>query len=510
MRISGFASGMDIDQIVKDLMTARRAPLNKLNQQKVSLEWKREQFREVSSKLVDLRNNKLFNYSLDSSINAKKVSTLVTGDAVTATANLGATAGAISVEVKGLASSAIARSADGVGNGIGAVDTSKTLKTLKTGGQLSYTADGSGNISFVINGSTIKVNENTDTLASMISRINGDTSAKVNAFLDSNTGKLSITNKETGKLSADGHISLSGDLLDNFDLTSKQAGVDASVVINGIDTTRKSNIFSINGVEVTLKAVSPAGEATTISVTESRDTDKIFETIKSFINDYNDVLSTVNGKLSEARYRNFDPLTTEQKAEMKEDDIKLWEQKAKSGLLRSDSTLEMMVSDMRLAIMTPVKINGADVYLSSFGIETGTWDQKGKLIIKDEAKLRKALDENPDDIYKLFTQQTTETDKKKKVLATTPDNGLFNRLTNVIMTSLDGLAEKAGTSKFSTDKDSTFMANSRIGEQLKGIDDKISNLTMRLSLVETRYYKQFTAMEVAMNRFNSQSASLFK
>lgn len=42
MRVFGFGSGMDIDSIVKEIMTAKRAPLDKLKQQKQTFEWQRK------------------------------------------------------------------------------------------------------------------------------------------------------------------------------------------------------------------------------------------------------------------------------------------------------------------------------------------------------------------------------------------------------------------------------------------------------------------------------------
>lgn len=504
MRIAGLASGLDVDSIVKELMSARRQPLNKLNQQKTLLEWQREQYREINIKLVDLRNNKLFNYGLDSAINAKKITVTVSGgDAVSAKASTGSTPGTITIEAQELATTAYARSVTGIGN----VDTSKTLAELKTAGIIDYTTDGSGNIAFEINGEPITLNENTDTLATMVSKINSS-AANVNVFFDSNTGKMSISSKQTGA----GSIvldDLTSGFLANFDLTDTKAGTDARVIINGIETTRSSNIFSVNGVEITLKAQSPTGVATTINVVETRDTDKIFETIKSFINDYNEVLSAINGKLNEERYRSYEPLTSDQKKEMSEDEIKLWEEKAKSGLLRRDSTLTTLASDMRLATMTDVRINGNSFHLNSIGIETGTYDQRGKLIIKDEAKLRQAIEANPDEVLKLFTQKTSETDPTKKGKANTPDSGLFERLSNVIATALDSLAQKAGTSRVSTDPNSVFSADSTMGEQLRSLENRISDLSARLITVENNYYKQFAAMEAAISRYSAQASNLF-
>ncbi|TFE29033.1 flagellar filament capping protein FliD [Cohnella luojiensis] len=499
MRISGFSSGLDIDQIVKDLMKAKRVPLDKLTQQKTTLEWQREQFRDINIKLVDFRNNKLFNYGLEGSINAKQVNITGNTTAVSAKATSSAVAGTITVEVDALATAASVRSSNG--GGIGAVDTSQTLSALKGAGTINYTADGSGNVTFTVNGASITLNETTDTLASMAAAINGNSTANANAFVDSETGKMSITSKTTGA----GNITFAGDLLDNFDMTVSTAGTDANVIINGIATTRKTNTFTENGVEITLNAA--GGAEASLNVVSN--TDKIVDTIKSFIKDYNDVFDSVNNKINEERDRKYPPLTADQRADMKEDEIRLWEEKAKSGLLRNDSTLSKLISDARLASITSVTVGGTQVELASLGIVTGTWEQRGKLVIQDEAKLRAAIEADPDQVMKFFTQPTAETDPTLKVLPTNPDNGLFNRLTNVVMTALDELATKAGTIKYSTDINAAFLPTSNIGEKLTSIDSRVADLNRRLSLIETRYFKQFTAMEVAMNKYNAQAGSLF-
>lgn len=508
MRISGLASGLDIDSMVSKLMEAERIPLNRLNQKKTTMEWQREQYRDLNIKIVDFRNNKLFNYGMSNSISARKATITGNTSAVTAKATSSAVTGSMTVDVDSLATSAYLRSGAAGTDGIGVVDTNKSLADLKTAGKLNYTADGSGNISFKLtNGSapeaTITVNEN-DSLASVVAAINGS-SANVNAFLDSATGKLSLTSKTTGA----GTLAVTGDaggLLSNFDLTNSQAGADAQLTINGIATTRSSNTFTENGIDFTLNAKTN-GTASTVTV--GTDTDKIVDTIKSFIKDYNDIMDSVNTKLNEEKYRNYAPLTSEQKEEMKDSEVELWEEKAKSGLLRRDSTLTSMVDNMRLASITNVKINGEEVNMAAFGIGTGKWYEKGKLVIEDEDKLREAIENDPDKVIALFTQQTAETDPDKKKSATNPDNGLFNRLSNVLATALEELSKKVGTLQYSTDKSASFNPSSTMGEEMRLLDMKISDMTSMLALKENNYYKKFTAMETAMNRYNAQSTSLF-
>ncbi len=508
MRISGFASGLDIDQMVAKLMKAQRVPLEKLNQKKTTLEWQREQYRDLNLKFVDFRSNKLTNYSMSEAISGKKATVTGNTAAVSVKANPNAVAGTMSIEVETLAtaSSLLSRKLELDGNGdkvagtggIGKVDAEKTTLADLGLGDISFSLKNGASEPVIISAS-----EN-DTLASVIASLN-KSSANVNAFLDSETGRLSITSKNTGA----GELSVTSDpngFLAKFNLVGA-AGTDAKVKINGIETTRASNTFTENGVVFTLNAAAPGSVS---NVTIATDADKILDTIKSFITDYNGVLDAVNGKLNEEKYRKYTPLTSEQKEEMKDKEIELWEEKAQSGLLRRDTTLTSMLSEMRLALMTNVKVEGQDVnLLRDFGISTGDWTQKGKLVIQDEAKLRAAIESDPDKVVALFTQRTVETDPNKKKLGTTPDSGIFNRLSNVLTTAMATLSEKVGTSPYLSDKASPFKPDSMMGEQLRLLDNKITDVTKQMALKEAQYYKQFTAMETAMNRYQGQSSSLF-
>ena len=62
VRVSGLASGMDIDSIVSDLMKAERVPLTKIEKEKTLLEWKRDAYREINKLLFDFQNE-LFEFT---------------------------------------------------------------------------------------------------------------------------------------------------------------------------------------------------------------------------------------------------------------------------------------------------------------------------------------------------------------------------------------------------------------------------------------------------------------
>jgi flagellar hook-associated protein 2 len=69
------------------------------------------------------------------------------------------------------------------------------------------------------------------------------------------------------------------------------------------------------------------------------------------------------------------------------------------------------------------------------------------------------------------------------------------------------MSSKAGTSQVSTSLNEGFLVDSLMGSEKIDISRKITDLTRKLNMMETRYYKQFTAMETAINKFNSQAGS---
>ncbi|KAF6579004.1 flagellar filament capping protein FliD [Paenibacillus sp. EKM212P] len=481
-RISGLASGMDIDSMVKKLMTAERVPLDKMNQQKQLMEWKRENYRESSTKIVSFQD-KMTTLSRTAAINPQKVTVTGNSDALSATASSLAS-GVLDISVTSLATAA--RSV------------SNSTWTEKASTELAF-ADGAAR-TVQVGSSTINVDAN-ETIESFVKKINDNSKTGVTALYDAKSG-LSLTSKTTGSQT----FNIDSQISSEFKLSSTN-GTDAVLKVNGLDVTKSSNNFTINGVDITLKTA--GGAATRIEAT--KDTDKIVENIQSFVDAYNDVLATLNSKVSEERYKKYAPLTTEQKADMSDDEVKLWTTKAKSGMLRNDPILQDTLSEMRNAMIQGVDIGRVDadgknkpLMMSELGITTGTYDTKGKLIL-DADKLRAAVEKDPDVISNFFGKQDPSTALTNKY---TQQDGILAKLKKISNASLQRMADTAGTSKVSSDLTASFLSTSSMGEQLLSLDRRISDMTSRLTRIETNYFKKFTAMETSINRYNSTSSSL--
>ncbi|KGE20416.1 flagellar filament capping protein FliD [Paenibacillus wynnii] len=491
-RINGF-SGMDVDSMVKNLMTAKRIPMDKLSQQKQTMQWTRDSYREMNSKFVDFQTNKLNRtYGLSAAMNSQKAVTSGNTDALKAVASANANGVDMTVSITQLALKGMLET-----NGKGSTFTASSTLT-----ELGAASPGTYNLN--VNGQAFSFTSETP-ISTIISKINSNADAKVSASFDEIKGKLIVTSNTLG---ATGEVKLGvgatdNTLLDVFGGVKQNTfGKDAIVFINNTKMIKNNNTFTVNGVSLTLLATTvnsidptidpfDSGEANNpTKITIQSDPTKAIDTIKSFVADYNNLLSAMNSKISEEKYRDFPPLTDEQKVDMKEDDITKWTEKAKSGVLKNDDILRSTISNMRTLISEKI---GS---LSSIGITTGQYYEGGKLYL-DEEKLTKALNANSQTVAELF--QGSES---------APKDGIFDKLAAKIDNSLDSLAKRVGTNKFSTDITSAYNEQSVMGKRLKEYNSRISDMLTNLSNAETRYYKQFSAMETAMNKLTAQSSSL--
>lgn len=498
-RITGMASGLDVDSLVKQLMQAERKPLDKLNQDKQLIEWKRENYREVSTKLVTFAQNKVNDiFSKSTSLNAQKG--VVSGNTSAVTINATATAsGVLDINVTKMAAAAKMTSSANPATSIAVPDGDwgKVKLSDITGSGVSGTTP----LTVKVGGAEIQIDPATETLDSFVKKINSNSSAGVTAIYDSGTGKISLTSKTTGVKGND--IKLEGTIFSALKLGSQlTGGADAELTVNGLSITRSSNSFTMNGYEITLNGLS---EGKPTHVESSKDIDKIVANVQSFVDSYNELLSYLNGKVNEERYKSYTPLTSDQKSGMSDKEIDLWTEKAKSGMLKRDSILQSTISELRTALIQGVKISGTEtISLSQLGITTGSYETRGKLVL-DTDKLKTAIQNDPDIVNKFLGNNYAASSLGGDYKDT---DGILSRVRKISNQSLANLADTAGTSKVSTDLNAAFNTDSTIGNQLYNLNRRISDLESRLNDKEANYYKKFATMESAINKYNTISSSL--
>jgi flagellar hook-associated protein 2 len=357
----------------------------------------------------------------------------------------------------------------------------------------SHTSKGQVSERFLIQGS--------DSLNSVLSKISSS-EAGISAYYDSFKDQVTLTRKETGNFNESGDEIIttstnSGFLNDvlRFGAVAESGGDNAEFTVNGLSTQRTSNTFDMNGVTFTLKDKLLSTEPS-ISINVANDTDKVVENITKYVNSYNELIEKIQTKVNEEKYKDYLPLTDTEREELSEKQQEKWEEMARSGLLRRDSLLSGLLSKMRTDFYSPVSnatVDSSFKQLSSIGITTtSNYLEGGKLVINED-ELRKAIEENPESIEKLFTSSGS----------TSGEQGILNRLYDSITNTMDSIKTKAGNSNATND---TFT----LGKNLNRITDQMNRFEDRLTQVENRYWAQFTAMEKAIQQSNSQMSYLMQ
>lgn len=293
---------------------------------------------------------------------------------------------------------------------------------------------------------------------------------------------------------ADGKVTVNGGANDstNTSIPTGMAlieGSDSKIILNGAELTSSSSVVSANGLEISLTGVTKENESVTFSVTT--DTDAIYDSVKSFLKEYNSVMKEMNTLYNADSAKGYEPLTSQEKGAMSDDEVKEWETKIKNSLLRSDSTLGSIINAMRSAMQTTVEYDGGTYALSSLGIMTSTDYTEGGLLhiygdpddsvysAKDD-KLKKALEENPDVVIATLT-------------------GVFGNLRQT-------MSDKMAGSKYSSSM--SFYNDIKMKSDVKDYESDIKDWEDKLAEMEDAYYSKFTAMETALAKLQSQQSTM--
>lgn len=265
-------------------------------------------------------------------------------------------------------------------------------------------------------------------------------------------------------------------------------GKDAEIILDGAKLTDSSNQFTVNGLTLDLKNAQPGK---TISLTTTNDTSAVYDMVKDFVKEYNNVMKEMNTYYKAASAKGYDPLTDEQKEAMSDEEVEKWEKKIKDSLLRNDSTLASLMNAMRGSLIGAVKVDGKSYSLANLGIHTSSDYTEGGLlhIYGDEE------DEN----------YSTETNKLKEMIENDPET-VMNALSQIGQNLYDTLNQKMGRTSLSSAL--TFYNDKKLKSEQDDYKKKIKQLQEKLTDLEDRYYDKFTAMEKAMAKLNSQTNAL--
>lgn len=527
MRITGLATGMDVDKTVTEMMKPYRMKVDKVKQERELIKWKQDAARDI---IKDV--NKLKYTYLDIKGGDKNILNLKSGDILTSDIQNGTSA-----EVK------IAKGSTQEGrytvNVIQKATSSKVILNMDK----NYNDTSNKSIDITIDGKKVSINFNGKDIDEVVKNINNniknnaDLQGKVVARFSEIEGGLVFQSKETGS-----KISLDVTSAD-FTQKLKETGKDATFTVKNPDgkvssqITSSENKYEIDGISINLIDIGQ----TTVNV--KKDTEGVYKKIKEFVDDYNKLVDKIYTKSCEKKQFKYKPLTEEQKKEMKKEDIERWEEKAQQGVLRDDSDLRNMLNDLRKCFFGSDPKNGHYSTVEGCNINfdsklnTGTlgmsmtddYTKPGQIVL-DETKFKKSLEENPEEVIKLFTKKSdtvytpaNKIDSSGKVDVNNRKNrvdrfnqeGILERINDVFLDytrtirygskTKGSLIEKAGMK----DEYGSFNEfNNIISKQMQEKDELIKELNKKNDTRENQLYIRFSKLEKMMNSYNAQSSWL--
>ena len=268
-------------------------------------------------------------------------------------------------------------------------------------------------------------------------------------------------------------------------------GSDAELVLNGATFTSSTNSFQVNGLEVVVNKVTNEE----FSITTQDDYDGMYESIKSFLKEYNELINEMDKLYNADSAKGYEPLTDEEKDAMSETEIEKWEEKVKSALLRRDESLSKVRSAYTDIMSQGIEVNGKTMYLANFGIATLGYfnssenerhayhidgDADDDLVAAKDNKLKSMIKEDPETVVSFFTGLAKNLyEKTEKLMESTDYSSIY---------------------KVYNDK--------QMKKDYSSYETKIKEAEKQLTEYEDRWYAKFSAMETAMAKLSSKESAL--
>lgn len=479
-RIPGLATGMDTDQMVKDMLINEQNKIDSVKQSQQITTWKQEQYRDIITDVKGLYDKYFDILSPDTIISDKAFSiTTITSSntgVVSATAVAGSVASDYKFEVNSIAVAPKFETSIPLTKGM-------KLSEFGVSDEINFKLDLGNNIST----DTITINKD-DTIESLAKKINDASNGNVKAVVSEMTGKLTIESTITGANSSMSIVAMEKGPDGKFVETGKTdslsflgfdgapvSGKDAEIIVKDSsgailkELKQDKNRFTIDGVTYNVNGVGNA------DLSCKTDTTAVVDKMKAFVDEYNKMIESIYSKVNEKKERDYPPLTEAQKKEMSEDEIKSWEAKAKKGHLRNDDELKRFLNDLNSVFQGT---------LSKFGIKSKTdYNKPGQLELDAEI-LTKELQTNGENVFKNISSAL---DKTKDIMY------------KYVGTAKGILIEKSGIDTFSSTQ-----LNNLFSKEIKAKEEQVKLLLSKMKKREDSLYLKFAKLESSMNKFNSQ------
>ena len=320
-----------------------------------------------------------------------------------------------------------------------------------------------------------------------------------NAKLKAEVDSENVTIKSNSDAAIKSKVDYSVDMLNkiqNGSLTSSKdaarvTGKDATIILNKATYTSNTNNFSINGLTITAEAKTDSE----ITITTNTDTDAVYDSIKDFFKEYNTLIKSMDEAYNASSSKGYEPLTSDEKEAMTEDEVKEWEKKIKDSLLRKDATLGSASSSMKTLMAQSFEINGKKYSLATFGIKT-----QGYFDAADNEKGVYHIDGDKDDDV-----SSGNDDKLRAAIANDPETviSFFSQLATSVY---NDLSKKMASSSVSSAY--TLYNDKQMTKEYTSYTSKISDKEDEITKWEDYYYKKFSSMESALAKLNQTQSSL--
>ena len=274
----------------------------------------------------------------------------------------------------------------------------------------------------------------------------------------------------------------------------KISGENAKITVDGVDYTSSSDNFTVNGMSIT--ALEQTDKEVTVST--KTDTDGVYDMIKDFIKAYSDLMNEMDSLYNAESSKGYEPLLSEEKDALSDNEIEEWEKKIKDSLLRRDSTLSDVSSALRMDMMMTMNIGGKTYSLADFGIETQSYFKA-----KDNERNAYHILGDKDD--PLSWEPESGKPDLKSMISSDPDAVMdfFTKLTNNLH---DTIADKMTATKMSSAL--TVYNDKKMKEDYDDYTKKIKEQEEKLNAYIDKWYAKFSAMETALSKLESKNNSL--
>src|SRR5579884_229032 len=456
-------TGIDTTSIISQLMAVESQPLKTLASKKSAFDSQITAYGNLSSALNKLKTSLS---SLESSSISGMAATSSDSTVFTATASTTASEGTYNIKVNNLATRQSIYSAgfDSDGSAVAdlsSVATQKLKVQVGSAPAVQITIDSTNN---TLNGIRDAINAaNAGVTASVVNDgskyrlvLSSNTTGASNRITvkvdENNDGVYSETGTESdtsglSKLAFNATYDANGNVTGGItNMTQSQAAVDASLVVNGLSITRGANTITdiFNGVTLNLLNDS-AGK--TLTLTVSKDTQKVKDNLNAFMNDYNTAMGLARS------------LTTP----------------PQSGSTSTQSNPPVLVGDSTaVGIINQLNSAITSFYSGSSPVSLGlSHDKQGNLTLNTTIL---------DSALKTNLQGVTNTlDGMAKSL----ENMVRNFIDVQIPTRNDGLSTSS-----------------------KAVQNNIDSLALRLQSIQDNYTKQFAALQQTLAQLQSTSSFL--